>query len=178
MAFVLAVRRFLSVVLVLALTASVAWSQTSAANSAPAPGHIELEAKPPDEPYPSSSPDIGTLPDAAPSTGALPPAGGTDESNAPPAAETVAHPPEIETYVVPVYPSEARAKKVQGRVLLMVIVDASGKVEDNIQVVDSIPMLDHAAIDAVHQWSFTPARDANGNPVRVQLEVPVPFSLR
>ncbi len=76
------------------------------------------------------------------------------------------------------YPPKARAQKIEGRVLLMVIVDESGKVEDSVQVVDSIPMLDQAAIDAVHQWSFTPARDADGNPVRVQLEVPVPFTLR
>ena len=60
----------------------------------------------------------------------------------------------------------------------MVVVDASGKVEDNIQVLDSIPMLDQAAIDAVNQWRFTPARDADGTPVRVSLEVRVPFTLR
>ncbi len=98
--------------------------------------------------------------------------------NAPLPANAIAHPPEIETYVVPEYPPEARAKKIQGRVLLIVVVDESGKVEDKVQVVDSIPLLDEAAIDAVHQWTFTPGRDADGDPVRVQLEVPVPFSLR
>jgi hypothetical protein len=30
----------------------------------------------------------------------------------------------------------------------------------------------------VHQWSFTPARDADGIPVRVQMTVPVRFTLR
>ena len=83
----------------------------------------------------------------------LPPNRMQDEDK-PVSADLVAHPPEIETYVVPVYPPEARAKKIQGRVMLMVIVDTSGKVEDDIEVVDSIPMLDQAAIDAVHQWSF------------------------
>ena len=60
----------------------------------------------------------------------------------------------------------------------MVIVDTAGKVEDDIQVVDSVPMLDQAAIDAVHQWTFTPARDDGGNPMRVSLQVRVPFTLR
>jgi protein TonB len=60
----------------------------------------------------------------------------------------------------------------------MVVVDESGKVEDNVKVLDSIPMLDQAAMEAVHQWRFTPARDADGNPVRVQLEVPIRFTAR
>ena len=77
--------------------------------------------------------------------------------------------------MVPEYPPKARAQKIQGRVLLIVVVDESGKVEDNVQIVDSIPMLDQAAIDAVHKWTFTPARDAEGKPVRVQLQVGVPF---
>ena len=41
--------------------------------------------------------------------------------------------------------------------------------------VDSLPMLDQAAIDGVHLWSFTPARDADGDPVRVLLEGPRPL---
>jgi protein TonB len=140
---------------------------------------MQLEAKPPDEPSSSSTPDVEAVPDAAPSTGAMPaPAGSDDESDAPIAANAVAHPPEIVTYVVPEYPPKARARGIEGRVLLMVIVDESGKVEDNVQVLDSIPMLDQAAIDAVRQWSFAPGRDADGDPVRVQLEVPVRFTLR
>jgi outer membrane biosynthesis protein TonB len=39
-------------------------------------------------------------------------------------------------------------------------------------------MLDQAALDAIHRWRFTPGRDADGNPVRVQMIVPVAFSLR
>ena len=34
--------------------------------------HVQLEAKPPDEPSSSSSPDVEAAPDAAPSTGAMP----------------------------------------------------------------------------------------------------------
>ncbi len=179
MAFACAFRKPWLVILTLATCAAPASGQTSAPNPPPAHTHVQLEAKPPDEPSSSSSPDVGALPDATSSPSALPPStGSSEDSNAPVAADAVAHPPEILTYVVPVYPPKARAQKIEGRVLLMVVVDESGKVEDNVQVVDSIPMLDQAAIDAVHQWSFTPARDSDGNPVRVQLEVPVPFTLR
>jgi periplasmic protein TonB len=165
--------------LIFALWTAPARGQTSAPNPAPAQNHIQLEAKPPDEPSSASSPEAGALPDTAPSTSTLPPPAESDEEDDKPvAADIVAHPPEIETYVVPIYPPKARAKKIQGRVLLMVVVDESGKVEDDIQVVDSIPMLDQAAIDAAHQWTFSPARDDGGNPVRVWLQVGVPFSLR
>ncbi len=101
-----------------------------------------------------------------------------DNGNTPISADAVAHRPEIVTYVVPRYPPKARAAGIQGRVLLMVIIDEKGKVEDSVQILDSIPMLDQAAIDAVHQWGFTPGRDSDGTPARVQLEVRVPFMLR
>jgi len=179
MAVVHAFRKLPAVILILTLPVTMAQGQATAHDPPGVHSHVQLEAKPPDEPASSSSPEIEAVPDARSSASALPPpAGSNEDSNATVAADAVAHPPEIVTYVVPVYPPKARAQKIEGRVLLLVVIDASGKVEDNIQVVDSIPMLDQAAIDAVHQWSFTPARDADGAPVRVSLQVPVPFSLR
>jgi protein TonB len=179
MAFACVLRKSLFVTLMLAIWTAAARGQAAGPNPTAAHSHVQLEAKPPDEPSSSSSPDVEAAPDAAPSTGAMPAPGGSDgDGDAPVAADAVAHPPEIETYVVPEYPPKARARGIEGRVLLMVIVDASGRVEDDIKVLDSIPMLDQAAIDAVRQWSFTPGRDADGDPVRVQLEVPVRFTLR
>lgn len=147
---------------------SVTRGQTSP-SPVPAAPHVELRAKPPDEPS-----DSQAAPEPAPSESE---SDEGDDDAAPIDANKVAHPPEIETYVVPDYPAKARAQKIQGRVLLIVIVDESGKVEDNVQIVDSIPMLDQAAVDAVHKWTFTPAHDAEGKPVRVQLQVGVPFVL-
>ena len=162
-----------------AISASGARGQAAAPNPSPAHPHVQLEVKPPDEPSSSQPPDAEVAPDAASSMEATPaPSGSDEDSDKPIPANALAHRPEIETYVVPVYPPKARAQKIQGRVLLMVVVDEEGKVEDDVKVVDSVPMLDQAAIDAVHQWSFAPARDADGNPVRVQLEVGVPFTLR
>jgi TonB family protein len=164
---------------VLLLIAMLALWPSTVRSQNTGPSHLQLEAKPPDEPSSTSSPDADALPDATSSASALPPPAESDEDGGTPvAANAIAHPPEIQTYVVPEYPAEARARKIQGRVLLMVVVDESGKVEDKVQVIDSIPMLDQAAIDAVHQWTFTPGRDDDGNPVRVSLEVRVPFSLR
>ena len=162
MAFSRAILPALIVGVTLSISLSVTWGQTP-----PTSPHVQLQAKPPDEP-----PDLQAVPEPAPS--ATEP--GEDEDEAGPLdANKVAHPPEIETYVVPEYPAKARAQKIQGRVLLIIIIDESGKVEDNVQIVDSIPMLDQAAIDAVHKWTFTPAHDADGKPVRVQLQVGVPF---
>jgi protein TonB len=140
---------------------------------------VHLEAKPPDEPSFSSTPETSGPGDGARDLkeGASDSPGDGD-SDAPVAANAVAHPPEIVTYVVPEYPPKARARGIEGRVLLIVIVDESGKVEDDIRILDSIPMLDQAALDAIHQWRFTPGRGADGDPVRVLLEVPVRFTLR
>jgi TonB family protein len=133
---------------------------------------VELESEPPDEPTAAASPEIKMVPGPAPT----PSSTGSNEEL--PWADQVAHPPEIVTYVVPDYPAKARERGVQGRVMLAIVIDESGKVDDPVQVVDSIPLLDRAAIDAVHRWSFTPARDDKGNPVTVQMEVPVPFVLK
>jgi protein TonB len=178
MNFACAFRKLVFIILMLAISTSMARAQAPASKR-PDRNHIELEVKPPDEPSSSSTPEAEIVPDATSSMGATPPQTGPEgEISGPPAADTVAHPPEIVTYVVPEYPRKARAQKVAGRVLLMVIIDESGKVEDDVKIVDSIPMLDQAALDAIHQWRFEPARDADGNPVRVQLAVPVRFSLK
>ncbi|HLX38421.1 MAG TPA: energy transducer TonB [Candidatus Binataceae bacterium] len=133
---------------------------------------VELESEPPDEPSSEASPEVEMAPGAASS----PSSTGSNEEL--PWADQVAHAPEILTYVVPEYPAKAREEGIEGRVLLTVVIDESGRVEDDVQVADSIPQLDRAAIAAVHRWSFTPARDEHGNPVRVQMEVPVPFVLK
>ena len=151
-------------------------AQDAAPSARPA---VELESEPPDEPTSGASPEVQMVPGGpqmVPGAAASPST--TPPSEELPQADQVAHPPEIVTYVVPDYPVKAREQGIQGRVLLAVVIDESGKVDDEVEVVDSIPMLDKAAVDAVHRWSFTPARDDKGNPVRVQMEVPVPFVLK
>jgi len=87
-------------------------------------------------------------------------------------------PPVLLNSVIPAYPEGARSRGIEGQVVLRFVVDQSGGVEPDVQVVTSLPMLDQAAIDAVRRWRFSPARDRDGNPVRVQVNVPLQFTLR
>jgi protein TonB len=89
----------------------------------------------------------------------------------------VANPPLLLSRVVPEYPQLARRRGIEGLVVLEAILDHQGKIEDEIKVLQSVPLLDEAAIQAVRQWRFKPARDQHGRAVRVILEVPIRFVL-
>ena len=78
-------------------------------------------------------------------------------------------------HVNPAFPAIAQSARVQGVVILEVIVGTSGSV-DNACVLRSIPLLDQAAIDAVRQWEFEPTL-LNGQPVPVMMTVTVNFTL-
>jgi TonB family protein len=78
-------------------------------------------------------------------------------------------------YVPPIYPELARQTRVQGAVTLEAILDATGKVE-SVRVLESIPLLDDAAVRAVRQWRYTPT-ELNGVPVPVLMTVTIRFSL-
>jgi protein TonB len=90
----------------------------------------------------------------------------------------VANPPLLISRVMPDYPRQARLRGVEGLVLLEAILDLEGSIEDNIKVLQSIPSLDQAAVEALRRWRFRPARDRENQPVRVILEVPVRFVLK
>lgn len=79
------------------------------------------------------------------------------------------------TTVPPVYPEAARKQNIDGTVLVQALVGEDGLVKD-VHVVKSIPPLDEAAMDAVRQWVFKPAR-TKGKPVAVSVAVPVKFTL-
>lgn len=83
--------------------------------------------------------------------------------------------PEALTRVAPVYPPAARDAKIEGAVIVQALVGKDGRVKDT-HVVHSVAGLDDAAVEAVRQWVFEPARTA-GKPVAVWVAVPVRFSL-
>jgi TonB family protein len=85
-------------------------------------------------------------------------------------------PPARVVNVNPVYPPDARDARVQGVVILEVLIGVEGKVEQA-KVLRSIPLLDQAAIDAVRQWEFTPTL-LNGEPKKVIMTVTVNFTLQ
>ena len=94
-------------------------------------------------------------------------------------AGAIPSPPVLIGREVPNYPVEARRREVQGVVLLEAIVDREGRVEPNsVKVLESVALLDGAAVEAVKRWRFRPGRDRNGATVRVILEIPIRFALR
>jgi protein TonB len=78
--------------------------------------------------------------------------------------------------VAPIYPMIAKQAHIQGVVILEAVLDAQGQVE-SVRVLRSIPQLDRAAVEAVQQWHFTPAR-LNGQAVPVVMTVTVNFTLQ
>jgi len=85
--------------------------------------------------------------------------------------------PEVSVKVDPVYPQEAKKEKVQGDVIIDAVVDADGKVTEAKVTNDPDPRLAKAALDAVKQWKFKPARNKSGKPVLVKTTLTVRFRL-
>lgn len=76
--------------------------------------------------------------------------------------------------VEPEYSEEARKAKIEGTMVLAIIVDQEGRPR-NIRVVQSLGMgLDEKAIEAVSKWRFRPARK-DGKAVAVHANVEVNF---
>jgi protein TonB len=77
----------------------------------------------------------------------------------------------------PKYPSVARTQGWQGNVILKVLVSANGNSEQ-VTVVQSSghDLLDQAAVDAVKQWRFVPAKRGDTAIARTE-NVPINFKL-
>ncbi len=84
-------------------------------------------------------------------------------------------PPRKRVHVNPVYPRVALKARVEGTVVLQAVIDAVGNVV-NLKVLDSIPLLDGAALEAVRQWKYEPTY-LNGRAVPVVMSVNVTFVL-
>ncbi len=78
----------------------------------------------------------------------------------------------------PRYPTEARRRRETGTVVLMVLVDAEGRVEA-ISIAESsgVDRLDKAALNAVRRWQWSPMV-IDGRPSQVRGLVRVPFELK
>ncbi len=77
----------------------------------------------------------------------------------------------------PLYPTLARKKKLTGRVLAQLNVDAEGKVQD-VMIVHSSghKILDESVYETLKIWHLHPAM-IDGKPIATQLEVPIRFEL-
>jgi TonB family protein len=77
--------------------------------------------------------------------------------------------------VAPIYPPLARQARIQGTVILDIIVNKAGEIRD-VKLVSGHPMLAPAAIDAVKQWRYRPY-EKDGEPADVETTVQVNFKL-
>jgi periplasmic protein TonB len=77
--------------------------------------------------------------------------------------------------VHPMYPKQARARKLHGTVVLEAIVNKKGSV-DSLQLVSGDSMLAQAAADAVKQWKYKPYFH-NGEPTEFQTKITIDFKL-
>ena len=75
----------------------------------------------------------------------------------------------------PLYPQEAFVKKVEGTVVVEILIDSQGRVV-RARVIQSVPLLDAAALQTVYQWIFQPAIK-HGRPVPTIAHAPVAFRI-
>jgi protein TonB len=76
----------------------------------------------------------------------------------------------------PVYPELAKKVRLEGDVVIECTIDTSGRVV-NAVILQSIPLLNDAAIEAVRTWRYRPTL-LNGVPVPVLMTVTVRFRIR
>ncbi len=124
-------------------------------------------ATPPPQPDPVAPPAVtlasGSLPNlAVPAATPARPVGGTV------VAGKLVH------RVEPVYPELARKAHIGGTVVLNAVVRPDGKI-GAVQVVHGNPLLARAAVDAVRQWRYEPAR-LNGTAVQTQANIRLNFA--
>ena len=77
--------------------------------------------------------------------------------------------------VPPVYPPEAKKKRVQGTVVLHAEIGKDGLVK-NVSAISGPEMLQQPSVDAVKQWTYKPYL-LNGEPVEVETKIMVIYSL-
>jgi TonB family protein len=79
-------------------------------------------------------------------------------------------------HVPPIYPPIAQSARIQGNVVVAALIGKDGRVVD-VAVVQSIPLLDQAAIDAVRQWEFEPPTRVNGEAAAISTQITISFTL-
>jgi TonB family protein len=123
---------------------------------------------------PQRSPRPATAPGSNITIAAVAAKGSTDASQPVVLPETTAR-QYLVRKVEPLYPEEAKQQRIQGRVLVNLIVGKDGSVE-GVGHVSGDPQLMRAAADAIRQWHFRPYLQ-NGQPVKFQSRISLNFAL-
>lgn len=77
--------------------------------------------------------------------------------------------------VQPSYPPDAKAARIQGSVVIGIVIGKDGNVQSE-RLISGHPLLAPAAMDAVKQWTYRPYV-LNGDPVEVDTQVTINFTL-
>ncbi len=77
--------------------------------------------------------------------------------------------------VAPTYPWKAKAKGIQGDVLLQIVIAKDGRIS-KMTVISGDPLLTAAAVDAVKKWVYKPYT-LDGQPVEVETTVKISFRM-
>lgn len=86
--------------------------------------------------------------------------------------------PELRRIVKPEYPEIARKAGVEGKVILTIIVDEQGNVvQADVMIAEPPGIFEQAAIDAVMQYKFKPARQRD-KAIKVQMGHTIIFTLQ
>ena len=84
--------------------------------------------------------------------------------------------PQITSRTLPIYSKEALRARIEGSVIVLAAVDATGRM-CSLRIERALePGLDQAASASVRQWRFKPGLK-DGTPVAVQVHIEVEFSL-
>jgi TonB family protein len=132
-----------------------------------------------------ASHDVPPAPPAPPAP-PMPPAPPGPPMSAPPAPTVVpaippaapAPPAPLPALPAPAYPKDALAQHINGKVVLLIDIDAQGN-PTNVVVDRSEPpgVFDQVSVDAARKWKFQPAIK-DGRPVAGRISVPVQFESR
>jgi len=76
----------------------------------------------------------------------------------------------------PIYPPDAKAKRLIGVVILRAIIDTDGNVTELTLISSTDPIFVDAAMSAVRRWKYIPYI-LNGVPVEVQTNITVNFTI-
>ena len=91
------------------------------------------------------------------------------------AASTTVQPLHLSNRPLPIYPADAKAKHIEGIVVLRVHISAQGSVEQ-VEFESGPPELMDAAMEAVRKWQYSPM-EVGGAAVETQGRIAVLFSL-
>jgi periplasmic protein TonB len=143
----------------------------------PMPPRPEREPEPAAKPEPEFPPQPAT-PAAAPAAPApAPPRDPGPMAAAEETAEIIMARPLYRENPPPPYPPAARQRFYQGTVLLAVLVNEQGRVEEmEVATSSGHPLLDRAALKGVRDWRFEPGR-RNGQAVAMWVQVPIRFAI-